>query len=177
MNVSLFIAGRQDRVTVELPTGATVAQLKSKVSSLWTGIFKSLTSWAVTTLNDDSVLEDGMNLSFAPTEEKRNSSGQVEYSTKKIAGANNEITLTPVKVVKQSVFLETTLPSVLTVADVLKQANISSACVFINWQEVGRATQLGNEPVTLEVRDCEEINIFWEDEDEEEDEDEDETDW
>jgi len=120
ITVSLFITGKTERQTLELPDGATVAQLKSKVSSLGTGVFKNLTSRPISVLDDSSVLTDGMSLSFAPTEARREGT-EVVYTSKKISGAN-EVVMTPVKLVRQEVFLETTVASVLTVGDVLAQA-------------------------------------------------------
>lgn len=167
MNVSLFIAGRADRQTVELPEGATVLQLKARVTNLGQWVFKSLTSASVETLTDESVLTDGMALSFSPTEQRTSGDGSTTYTTKKIAGAN-DVVMTPVKLVRQEVFLETTIPSVLTVADVLKQAWVISGCVYINGEEVWFSKKIGDQPVTIEVRDCpSEVDEEDDDEDEE----------
>ena len=171
INVKLLIAWQQEMKVIELPAGATVAQLKAKFTELNSGIIKNLTGGSVVALEDSAALNDGAILSFSPTETRTTSTG-TQVTTKKIAGAvateavEDGVTLTPVKIIRSEVYFDSTIPSLLTVGDVLAQAGLSAGCVFINWVEVGFSTQIGTAPVVIEIKDCESQSLFGQDQDE-----------
>ena len=83
INVKLLIAWQQEMKVIELPAGATVAQLKAKFTELNSGIIKNLTGGSVVALEDSSALNDGAILSFSPTETRTTSTG-TQVTTKRL---------------------------------------------------------------------------------------------
>lgn len=151
INITLLkIGGTVSGTTpsIQLPDNSTLQQLIDR-EDLGQGIFKSLGWTSVSELQSNDVLTDGMYISFSPTE--TTSGGQ--RTVKKFDGATEEITMTQVTVMKEVVYLETSVPSVFTVADVLAQCN-AKGIATINWEEVGYGLKIGStSPVRIVIKE------------------------
>lgn len=134
--------------TIQLPNDSTLQQLIDR-ENLWQGIFKSLAGAGVVELQSNDVLTDGMYISFSPTETTYGG----QRTVKKFDGANEDITMTTVTVMKEVIFLETTVPSVFTVADVLAQCN-AKGIATIDGEEVGYGRKIGSTtPVKIVIKE------------------------
>ena len=129
MNVQLFEMGRAQYQTIELPAWATVEQL-ALIRNVQ-GVFKRIVTWsAPAELQPTDVLNEGDKLIFAAATTTVRSDGTVQYSQKKISGANDDTV--KVKIVKQAVYGDIVVPSWLTVKDALDMAWVRHGLVKIN---------------------------------------------
>ncbi len=134
--------------SIQLPNDSTLQQLIDR-EGLWQGIFKSLSGASVAELQVNDVLTDGMYISYSPTETTHGG----QRTVKKFDGATEEITMTQVTVMKEVIFLETSVPSVFTVADVLAQCN-AKGIATIDGEEVGYGKKIGStSPVRIVIKE------------------------